>query len=242
MTDHDRDYWERVGTEHPYWGVLSQERFRGADLTPELKGDFLAEGVRDIEFVTAMIRRHVDGEFAPQSALDFGCGVGRLVLAMAPIVPRVLGVDASGSMLEHARQNAAQRGAEHVRFAMEIPDEMFDWINSYIVFQHIQPRKGIPLLQDLLARLAVGGVISLHFTIYRDSRIWYRGLQESEFGRYDGEQFVNFSRGELRDMPIYEYDLSEVVCHLFAHHIRALSMRHIDHQGLHGVWIVGRRE
>jgi hypothetical protein len=53
---------------------------------------------------------------------------------------------------------------------------------------------------------------------------------------------VNYSRTALQDMPIYEYDLSEIVCRIVTNGIPALAMRHIDHQGLHGVWIVGRRE
>lgn len=241
--DHtDEQYWEKIGKENPYWGVLSQDCFRGPNIDTRLKETFLAEGVRDIDFARAMIERYTDGPFTPKTALDFGCGVGRLVTAMAKHVDHVTGVDVSPAMLARAEADAKARGVDNVRFTTAIPDESFDWINSFIVFQHIEPRKGIALLDELLSRLQVGGVVTLHFTIFRDSRIWHRGLQESEFGRYDGETYVNFSRGPLREMPIYEYDLSEVVCHLIGHGLRALSMRHIDHQGLHGMWIVGKRE
>lgn len=241
--DHtDEDYWEKIGKENPYWGVLSQDRFRGSDIDAPLKDDFLAEGVRDIDFAQAMIRRYTDGDFVPKAALDFGCGVGRLVQAMAKVADQVTGVDVSPAMLARAAADARARGIANARFTGTIPDERFDWINSFIVFQHIEPRKGIALLDELLSRLVVGGVATLHFTIFRDSRIWFRGLQESEYGRFDGETYVNYSRGPLRDMPIYEYDLSEVVCHMIGHGVKALSMRHIDHQGLHGMWIVGKRE
>lgn len=242
MDQTDEDYWEKIGKENPYWGVLSQDRYRGTNIDASLKTAFQAEGVRDIDFAMAMIRRYTDGEFAPKAALDFGCGVGRLVLAMAKFAGHVTGVDISPAMLARAASDAKTSGVANVRFATAIPDETFDWINSFIVFQHIEPRNGIALLDALLSRLAVGGVVTLHFTIFRDSRIWYRGLQESEFGRYDGETYVNFSRGPMREMPIYEYDLSEVVCHMIGHGLRALSMRHVDHAGLHGMWIVGKRE
>jgi 2-polyprenyl-3-methyl-5-hydroxy-6-metoxy-1,4-benzoquinol methylase len=243
MTDYtDEEYWEKIGRENPYWGVLSQDRFRGTNIDASLKADFMAEGERDIAFALAMVNRYTDGEFKPKSALDFGCGVGRLVTAMANHAERVTGVDVSPAMLTRAQADAQTRGLASVRFVSEIPAETFDWINSFIVFQHIEPRKGIALLDELLSRLEVGGVVTLHFTIFRDSRVWHRGLQEAEFGRYDGEVFVNYSRGPIRDMPIYEYDLSEVVCHMVGHGLQALSMRHTDHGGLHGMWIVGKRE
>ncbi|HEY0106464.1 MAG TPA: class I SAM-dependent methyltransferase [Rhizomicrobium sp.] len=222
--------------------MLTQDRFLGADLDPQAKSAFMAQGVDDIDFVAALIRRHLDGDFAPASALDFGCGVGRLVIAMSRLAARVTGIDGSRNMLARAAENARQAGLDQVRFGETIPEESFDWINSFIVFQHIEPQKGIAILKTLLSRLAPGGVVSLHFTIYRDSRIWHRGIQELEFGRYDGKSYLNFNRGPLRDMPIYEYDLSEIVCHLNAAGIETLAMRHLDHQGLHGVWIVGRRD
>ncbi len=242
MSEKDKDYWQGVGDENPYWAVLSQDKYTGTDLDEERKREFMAAGISDIDFALALIRRFVREDFAPRAALDFGCGVGRLAVAMARHAQQVTGVDVSHSMLKRAAENARTFGAPHVRLLDHIPEEAFDWINSFIVFQHIEPQTGIALLRQLLSRLAPGGVVSLHFSIYRDKRIWHRGLQESQLGRFDGRSYVNFDRGPLQEMPIYEYDLSEVLCHLTQAGIETLSMRHLDHQGLHGVWIVGARD
>jgi demethylmenaquinone methyltransferase / 2-methoxy-6-polyprenyl-1,4-benzoquinol methylase len=69
------------------------------------------------------------------SALDICCGTGDLALELAPLVEpggRVVGCDFSEPMLDLAREKAAGRGAENLRFewadALELPydGERFD--------------------------------------------------------------------------------------------------------------------
>ncbi|HZU81422.1 MAG TPA: class I SAM-dependent methyltransferase [Polyangiaceae bacterium] len=48
-----------------------------------------------------------------RAALDFGCGVGRVALALSPRLGEVHGVDVSTAMIERARRRCA--GAENVR-------------------------------------------------------------------------------------------------------------------------------
>jgi SAM-dependent methyltransferase len=189
--------------------VLSHEKFRGQDLDEATREEFFSEGRADIDYILSQIRR-IRPEFAPQQALDFGCGVGRLAIPMRELAPRVVGVDVAPSMLASARRNAGLAGHPDIDFLDALPNLQFDWINSYIVFQHIEPAKGYEILAALLERLAKPAVISLHFTTFRDKRVLFRGLQESAFGRFDGQSYVSFERAGLMDMPIYEYDLSRL--------------------------------
>ena len=242
MPNWDEEYWIETGERNPYWGVLAHEKYRGDTLSPDLKSEFYRAGERDIEFALSCIRAHIDHDFRPKRSLDFGCGVGRLVAAMSKHAEHVSGIDVAPTMLEHAGANLRELGISNFALAAELPDGPFDWINSYIVFQHIEPVKGIEILSRLMARLAPAGVVSLHFTIYRDRRTIFRGLQESAYGRFDGRSYVNFERGRIDDMPIYEYDLSEILMHLGKRGIENFFMRHLDHGGSHGVWIFGKSE
>src|SRR5947209_8593800 len=94
----DRD-WEFFGRTDPYWSVFTQERYRRANLTEDAVRDFFASGEQHIDFVLATVRDHLDGGFAPRSALDFGCGVGRMVVPLARRCGRVVGVDVADAML-----------------------------------------------------------------------------------------------------------------------------------------------
>lgn len=105
---------------------------------------------------------------APQSArraLEIGCGPGRLMLAMSRHFGEVHGVDVSDEMVALARErlkNApnthvhATSGADLALFAAD----SFDFIYSYIVFQHIPSREIVlNYLREAQRVLKAGGVL-----------------------------------------------------------------------------------
>ena len=75
----DKD-WERWGATDPYFGVISSDRFRKEGLDQAAKNEFFATGSEHVERVYRLIEEHFDQTFNPKAALDFGCGVGRLVV------------------------------------------------------------------------------------------------------------------------------------------------------------------
>jgi 2-polyprenyl-3-methyl-5-hydroxy-6-metoxy-1,4-benzoquinol methylase len=103
MSTEDTDrFWQALGERDPYWGVLTGERFRSDNLTADTLEDIYASGERQLDLLLQTIRRYVDDRFAPASALDFGCGVGRLGVALARRCRRVVGVGVSDGMLGRA--------------------------------------------------------------------------------------------------------------------------------------------
>jgi hypothetical protein len=78
-------------------------------------------------------------------------------------------------MTEEAKANCHRLGLQNVRFVKSV-DELessfgqFDFINSFIVFQHIPPERGYEIFRQLLALLQDGGVGAVHFTYYDISR------------------------------------------------------------------------
>ncbi len=144
-------------------------------------------GQHDVDHIVSQIRR-LQPEFAPKRALDFGCGVGAAGDSDAAASPRRWSAWTSRKACWLRRSgNVRQAGLTGVTFAQAAPEGPFDWLNSYIVFQHIQPETGYQILAGLLEKAARAAVVSLHLTVYRDKRALFRGIQESAFGRYDGE-------------------------------------------------------
>jgi SAM-dependent methyltransferase len=177
FTAKDSDkHWERYGQIDPYFGVVSAERFKTENLTNETIEEFFASGRAHLEEVLATIRRYVAPGFAPRSALDFGCGVGRMVIPLASIAERVVGLDVSEAMITEARVNVQEQCAGEIRFYQQISEipagESFDLIHSFIVFQHIPVKRGENIFRALLDRLAPGGVAALHFTY--TASVWAR--------------------------------------------------------------------
>lgn len=164
----DRD-WQELASREPYFAVLTDEKYRNERLTADARREFFATGEADVEQLFALIRERVAPDFAPRSALDFGCGVGRLTAPLTRRVERVFGFDVAPAMLELARVNAPA-----ATFAATLPDVELDLILSLLVFQHIPVDRGLGYLRDLLARLAPGGVAALQFTFRRPGGVLRR--------------------------------------------------------------------
>jgi SAM-dependent methyltransferase len=164
----DKD-WESLSRMDPYWAVLTDPKFKSPNLTDDAREEFFATGSRHIEWLMRLIRERISPGFQPSRALDFGCGVGRNLPGLAHACREVVGADVAQGMLDEARKNCQQRGLSNVRLVqtggdLSAIDGKFDFIHSVLVFQHIPPRRGLRLMEQLVDMLDAGGVGALHVT------------------------------------------------------------------------------
>jgi 2-polyprenyl-3-methyl-5-hydroxy-6-metoxy-1,4-benzoquinol methylase len=173
--DTDRE-WEAFGKRDPYYGVLTEEKYRTSNLSEENQKEFFDSGRDYVAGVLDKIKVHIDSSFTIKRALDFGCGVGRLVIPLSEIADDVTGVDISESMLDEARKNCEARSIRNAEF-VKSDDTLsrvkgtYNFIHSYIVFMHIPVARGDVIFQHLLDHLEEGGVGAVHFTFACDSKI-----------------------------------------------------------------------
>jgi SAM-dependent methyltransferase len=165
-TDHA---WEQWGRKDPYFGVITDPRFRRDRLDAAALDEFFQTGEVHVQYVYAVLRDHLHRECNPQSVLDFGCGVGRVLAPLARRAPRALGIDVSPGMLDEARKNCDRLGAANAEFALGSDDlsrwfGSFDLVHSVIVLQHIDVPRGRDLFRQLLACIRPGGMGVLHVT------------------------------------------------------------------------------
>jgi SAM-dependent methyltransferase len=160
--------WEEWGRRDPYYGVITDPKFRRSVMTEKAKREFFESGQTHVEYVMRMLHTYISPGFAPTAILDFGCGVGRTLIPFSGLGPRAVGMDVSPSMLLEARRNCDERKIENVTLvpsddALTSLTGSFDLIHSFIVFQHIAPQRGKVLFANLLAHLAPGGLSAVHF-------------------------------------------------------------------------------
>ena len=231
----DRD-WETLAQQEPWFAVLTDERYLRERISDDDLRAFFASGESDIAHILDLIARP---DFAPKSALDFGCGVGRLTRALTLRAARVAGVDVAPSMLGLARENVPD-----ATFSSTIPDETFDFIVSLIVFQHIPVVRGEALLDDLLDHLADDGVVALHFTFRRPGSA-LRRLARAVRGRVPlVHRSVQRMRGE-RPMPymqMNEYDPARIVAIMRSHGCSEPRIIPTNHGGVEGAIVIAQRE
>jgi SAM-dependent methyltransferase len=160
--------WEEWGRRDPYFGVLTDPKFRRNAMTTAARSEFFRSGEVHVDYVMAMVQQYINADFSPRSVLDFGCGVGRTLIPLARIARNAVGLDVSRSMLREARRNCDQHGLPNVRLVLSnhlVSSTLgsFDFVHSFIVFQHIPPARGRETLRRLLQHLAPGGVAALQF-------------------------------------------------------------------------------
>jgi SAM-dependent methyltransferase len=200
----DKD-WEKWGATDPYFGVLSDERYRRGQLDPTALEAFFRSGDEDISRVLERIRTGFAPDFAPRSALDFGSGVGRLVIPLARRVERVVGVDISTSMIAEARRNCAAAGVDNVEFVLS-DDTLsrvqgtFDLVYTNIVLPHIDWARGRVLLQELGRHVAPGGFLAAQFLVRCTASPLARSLARARYALPP----LHWARNVLRGRPLLE--------------------------------------
>lgn len=172
MTRRYESDWEALARREPYFAVLTNARYLRERDDPEARAAFFASGEAAIADLLSRIDAALKRRITLGTALDFGCGVGRLTLPLARRAGHVTGCDVSPTMLEIAHRNAEEAGLQNVRFipTAELegsPGRRFDFICSLLVFQHIPTGVGYPLFARLLASLAAGGVAAIHLPFHR---------------------------------------------------------------------------
>ena len=249
--DGERGRWERLARD-PYYAVLNEDGFRQDRAADDARARFDLSGERDVAETLGEIRRHFDQQFRPSRALDFGCGVGRLTFPLARECGHVTGVDISRTMIEEARKNRDARGLENVSLstsdefftASSAAEPGFDFIHSYIVFQHIPPAIGLRLAGTLVHRLVPGGIGALHFTYARRAsrtrRVVHR-LRRIVPGMNVLANLVQ--RRPLLEplIPMYGYDLGTLFAMLGDGGCTDVHARLTDHGGHLGAMLLFRR-
>ena len=251
IRDTDKD-WQVIALENPYWGVLSVDEFRGKDLAEESFNAFFRSGQSFIGNLIGLIRAHIVPNFSVKRSLDFGCGVGRLLVPMAHISETAVGVDIAPAMLDICRSNLERLKIENCSLALSDDtlskvDGMFDFINTYIVLQHIPPQRGYKLLGSLLSRLQIGGCASIQITYAKSRRFFQHEIGTARAYRRDGDTITDIlpiddTVGAGR-IVMYDYDLNRIVAmisEVAGLPIIMLPTRDDDHLGVHFIFARSR--
>jgi SAM-dependent methyltransferase len=162
--------WERWGKQDPYYGVYSESRF-SKDQIDNHREEFFATGTKMVDVLLDRASRYF-GSLPTGRALEFGSGVGRMTIPLARRFDNVVGLDISPHMITEAIENCKRFDISNTTFAIS-DDELssatgkFDLVLSYIVLQHIEPERGITIIDRLLARVSLGGIAVLQASVKR---------------------------------------------------------------------------
>jgi SAM-dependent methyltransferase len=170
MRSESGENWKNFGKNDPYFGVLSDEKFRLEKLSEETLAEFFQTGEAYVNQTRKRIQTIFGKDLSGCSILDFGCGVGRLSIPFARLTTKdVCGIDISEDIIKRAIAHQSALGLKNLVFksydGLHLNREAaYDFINSYIVFQHIEPSKGMVILKQLFQSLNPGGILHVQIT------------------------------------------------------------------------------
>lgn len=157
--------------------------------------EFYATATEMVTSLESELRRVPLAERGGWRALEIGCGPGRLMRPMSRHFVEIDGVDVSDEMIAIAKQRLSDLpnahphhndGASLARF----PEETFEFVYSYAVFQHIPTREVvIQYLRETQRVMKTGGL----------ARLQFNGLPQGGGAPYDTWAGARFSSSELME-------------------------------------------
>jgi SAM-dependent methyltransferase len=250
MTEHQDDRstdiaWEEWGHRDPYFGVITDPKFRRSELNEHIKREFFESGESHVHGILATIRKHVEPGFAPRTVLDFGCGVGRVLIPFARIADEVVGLDVSPSMLLEARRNCDERELRNVKLlasddTLSALNGSFDLIHSCIVFQHIPVERGRALFAKLLQHLRPGGVGAVQLTYSKARFASTHGLAPAPPATMPAPdasaQLV--AAGADPEIQMNPYNINEILFLMQCCGVQRFHVEFSDHGGELGIFLL----
>ena len=144
-------------------------------------------------------------------------------------------MDIAPGMLRAARNYADASGLSNVALHDAIPEQTFEWVNSFIVLQHVPPARGFPILHKLIS--VAQRYISIQLPFYR------MGAGVPAIVRFDGEtvDVVDGVESPQGTMNMYDYDINKVVSAFFERGFAKVHLVRTDHGGHVGGWVRAAR-
>jgi SAM-dependent methyltransferase len=168
-----RRQWTILGEQDPLWAILSETDKKGGGWD---RTAFFKTGVAEIG--EALQTAKAIGPICYGSALDFGCGVGRLTQALSIYFQHVIGVDISGSMISRAIElNQFPDRCEYVHNVAAdlsiLPDSSADLVYSSIALQHVVPALARNYIREFFRVARPGAPVIFQLPCRPRSMIWH---------------------------------------------------------------------
>ena len=152
--------WDDLAEIDPMWAICSKQEKQYSKWQAD---EFFSTGEREIEETLVEIDA-LGLDVGRRTALDFGCGIGRLTQALAQRFDQCYGIDISSKMIELARE--LNRYGDRVEYFVNetqtlsvVSNASIDFTYSSLVLQHIPKTLALKYISEFVRLLAPRGVL-----------------------------------------------------------------------------------
>jgi SAM-dependent methyltransferase len=152
LKDRIRTAWSHLGAVRPHYSVLTNKQFLPESIDEEAIERFYASGLAEALTIESILSRHGFADPESKVCVEYGCGLGRVTLALAKMFKSVQAYDISANHLELAGRRAADAKIGNIVFHLCCADRVIenlkacDFFYSRIVLQHNPP----PVIRELI--------------------------------------------------------------------------------------------
>lgn len=163
LFDHIQAVWRDLGETQPHYSVLSVKTFSRESVEQNLD-EFNRSGKAEVTAVMSQLAALGLNPRFDGTALELGCGVGRVTKFLANEFSRVFAYDVSSSHLELARKYMLQESINNamliqVNSPHKLAFEPHDLFYSRIVLQHNPPPIINKMLRAIFSKTNPGGIV-----------------------------------------------------------------------------------
>jgi SAM-dependent methyltransferase len=168
ISDRIKQSWEHLGDTRAHHSVLTSKDFLPDSLEKNI-GAFWKSGEREVQEIEAILKRHGVKLSEVKTAVEYGCGVGRVTVPLSKSVSSMHAYDISRPHLDYAKEHAnEERATINFHLVSDPLDKLqpCDLFYSRIVFQHNPPPIIQQLIKNALDSLNPGGIAIFQVPTY----------------------------------------------------------------------------
>lgn len=153
--------WEGLAQNDALWSILTDNKQKGEKWDKE---QFYASGKNEVDGILGFLDGQHMVPIDKQKVLDFGCGAGRISRGLSSHFDKVIGVDASPTMVELAKAEHKEVG-DKIEFVLnqeeglaQFEEGSFSMTFSVITLQHIPSEQSVGFIKEFIRLIKPGGL------------------------------------------------------------------------------------
>ncbi len=130
--------------------------------------EYYTQGTREVDLFIKDVVGNWGLDPKGKRMLEIGCGIGRQTRGLSRMFAEVYGIDISNAMITKAKElNGHLKNVKFIKTngqdLKDFPDDYFDFVYSFTVFQHIPDKRIISnYFQETYRVLKIGGLFKIH--------------------------------------------------------------------------------